>query len=84
MEMQMQGVEGNGHERQVWIATGHVITTTIWSGVLALPWTVTQLDWIIGPIALFSFAAISYYTSLSLQIAIDALIEVMEFEILLT
>ncbi|KAL5704121.1 hypothetical protein ACHQM5_022594 [Ranunculus cassubicifolius] len=67
MEMQIQGVEKgeNYHERKgtVWTATAHVITATIGSGVLALAWSVAQLGWIIGPIALFAFAAITYYTS---------------------
>ncbi|KAL5704122.1 hypothetical protein ACHQM5_022595 [Ranunculus cassubicifolius] len=67
MEMQIQGVvkEEDSHERQgtVWTATAHVITATVGSGVLALAWSVAQLGWIIGPIALFAFAAITYYTS---------------------
>ncbi|KAL5712079.1 hypothetical protein ACHQM5_014284 [Ranunculus cassubicifolius] len=67
MEMQIQGVEKvedtHGRQGTVWTATAHVITATIGSGVLALAWSVAQLGWIIGPIALFSFAAITYYTS---------------------
>ncbi|KAL5704125.1 hypothetical protein ACHQM5_022597 [Ranunculus cassubicifolius] len=70
MEMQIQSVEKkeNSHGRQgtVWTATAHVITATIGSGVLALSWSVAQLGWIIGPIALFSFSAITYYTSILL------------------
>ncbi|KAL5712076.1 hypothetical protein ACHQM5_014281 [Ranunculus cassubicifolius] len=67
MEVQIQGVEkeedSHGRQGTVWTATAHIITATIGSGVLVLAWSVAQLGWIIGPIALFSFASITYYTS---------------------
>lgn len=33
------------------------------SGVLALPWSVAQLGWTAGPLALIGFSFITYYTS---------------------
>lgn len=50
----------------VWTATTHAITAVIGSGVLALPWSVAQLGWIIGPIALIACAYVTYYTAILL------------------
>uniref|UniRef100_A0A0E0GGP4 Amino acid transporter transmembrane domain-containing protein n=1 Tax=Oryza nivara TaxID=4536 RepID=A0A0E0GGP4_ORYNI len=35
----------------------------IGSGVLALAWSVAQLGWVAGPLALAGFACVTYYTS---------------------
>ncbi|KAF6167078.1 hypothetical protein GIB67_041333 [Kingdonia uniflora] len=51
----------------VWTATAHAITAVIGSGVLALPWSVAQMGWIFGPLALVTFALITYYTALLLS-----------------
>ncbi|KAJ3671595.1 hypothetical protein LUZ60_007674 [Juncus effusus] len=53
------------HERQgtVWTATAHIVAAVIGSGVLALAWTVAQLGWFIGPLALLGFSSVTYYTS---------------------
>ncbi|KAK9095884.1 hypothetical protein Sjap_021381 [Stephania japonica] len=61
--------EDDGHIRTgtVWTATAHAVTAVIGSGVLALPWSVAQMGWIFGPIALAIFAFITYYTSLLLS-----------------
>jgi hypothetical protein len=47
----------------VWTATAHIVTAVIGSGVLALPWSVAQLGWVAGPLALAGFACVTYYTS---------------------
>ncbi|OVA15322.1 Amino acid transporter [Macleaya cordata] len=58
-------IEDDGHQREgtVWTATAHCITAVIGSGILALSWSVAQLGWVVGPIALLVFAAITYYAS---------------------
>jgi amino acid permease len=45
----------------------HAITAIIGSGVLAVPWSVAQMGWILGPITLVGFAYITYYTSVLLS-----------------
>ncbi|MQL75792.1 hypothetical protein Taro_008176 [Colocasia esculenta] len=50
----------------VWTATTHAITAVIGSGVLALPWSVAQMGWVIGPLALIACALVTYYTALLL------------------
>jgi amino acid permease len=47
----------------VWTAVAHIVTAVIGSGVLALAWSVAQLGWIAGPLALSAFAIVTYYTS---------------------
>jgi amino acid permease len=47
----------------VWTATAHIVTAVIGSGVLALAWSVAQLGWVAGPLALAGFACVTYYTS---------------------
>jgi amino acid permease len=39
------------------------VTAVIGSGVLALAWSVAQLGWVAGPLALAGFACVTYYTS---------------------
>lgn len=39
------------------------MTAVIGSGVLALAWSVAQLGWVAGPLALAGFACVTYYTS---------------------
>ncbi|XP_062208682.1 amino acid permease 3-like isoform X2 [Phragmites australis] len=51
----------------VWTATTHAITAVIGSGVLALPWSVAQMGWVLGPIVLIGCAYITYYTALLLS-----------------
>ncbi|WOL17905.1 amino acid permease 8 [Canna indica] len=58
--------DGRTRTGTVWTATAHVITAVIGSGVLALPWSVAQMGWIIGPIALIAFAYVTYYTAILL------------------
>ncbi|KAG5123895.1 hypothetical protein JHK82_030632 [Glycine max] len=46
-----------------WMATAHIITAVIGSGVLSLAWAVAQLGWVAGPIVMFLFAVVNLYTS---------------------
>ncbi|KAF8411991.1 hypothetical protein HHK36_004550 [Tetracentron sinense] len=61
--------DGDGHTRTgtVWTATAHAVAAVIGSGVLALPWSVAQMGWIFGPLALVSFALVTYYTGILLS-----------------
>ncbi|KAF9589446.1 hypothetical protein IFM89_023764 [Coptis chinensis] len=61
--MELQGDDGRIRTGTVWTATAHAITATIGSGVLALPWSVAQLGWIIGPFVLIFFSFVTYYTA---------------------
>jgi hypothetical protein len=50
-----------------WItAAAHVITAVIGSGVLSLAWALSTMGWIAGPLILFAFAFVTWYTSLLL------------------
>ncbi|CAM8937093.1 unnamed protein product [Rhodiola kirilowii] len=70
--MEMTKMESGRHEEEhtrtgtLWSGTAHAITATIGSGILALPWSVAQLGWIVGPISLACFAVITYYTAILL------------------
>ncbi|KAK3162636.1 hypothetical protein QOZ80_1BG0091820 [Eleusine coracana subsp. coracana] len=59
--------DGRVRTGTVWTATTHAITAIIGSGVLALPWSVAQMGWVLGPIALVGCAYITYYTSVLLS-----------------
>ncbi|CAK8565825.1 unnamed protein product [Lathyrus sativus] len=48
-------------------AVAHIITAVIGSGVLSLAWSIAQLGWIGGPIALLSCAAATYISSFLLS-----------------
>ncbi|KAJ4965164.1 hypothetical protein NE237_017013 [Protea cynaroides] len=50
----------------VWTASAHIITAVIGSGVLSLAWAIAQLGWIAGPIVMFLFSFVTYYTSVLL------------------
>ncbi|RWR84739.1 amino acid permease 3 [Cinnamomum micranthum f. kanehirae] len=47
----------------IWTASAHIITAVIGSGVLSLAWAIAQLGWIAGPIVMFMFSFVIYYTS---------------------
>ncbi|KAF3321701.1 amino acid permease 6-like protein [Carex littledalei] len=61
----VEGGANGDQEKQgtVWSASAHIVAAVVGSGVLALAWTVAQLGWVIGPIALFGFSCVTYYTS---------------------
>ncbi|CAL5202421.1 unnamed protein product [Lathyrus oleraceus] len=48
-------------------AVAHIITAVIGSGVLSLAWSIAQLGWIGGPIALISCAMATYISSFLLS-----------------
>ncbi|KAJ7963491.1 Amino acid permease [Quillaja saponaria] len=43
----------------VWTAVAHIVTGVIGSGVLSLAWSIAQLGWIAGPLAMVIFASIT-------------------------
>ncbi|KAJ7960999.1 Amino acid permease [Quillaja saponaria] len=43
----------------VWTAVAHIVTGVIGSGVLSLAWSIAQLGWIAGPLAMIIFASIT-------------------------
>ncbi|XP_061945005.1 amino acid permease 8-like [Populus nigra] len=45
----------------LWTATAHAFTAVVGAGILALPWSVAQLGWILGPFVLVLFAIVTYY-----------------------
>ncbi|XP_048227148.1 amino acid permease 1 isoform X1 [Ricinus communis] len=47
-------------------ATAHAFTAVVGAGILALPWSVAQLGWILGSFVLVTFAIITYYTAILL------------------
>uniref|UniRef100_A0A0D6R375 Amino acid transporter transmembrane domain-containing protein n=1 Tax=Araucaria cunninghamii TaxID=56994 RepID=A0A0D6R375_ARACU len=47
----------------LWTATAHIITAVIGAGVLSLAWSVAQLGWIAGPVAMIVFAITTLYSS---------------------
>ncbi|XP_010928207.1 probable amino acid permease 7 [Elaeis guineensis] len=47
----------------VWTAAAHIITAVIGSGVLSLAWSVAQLGWVAGPIAMVFFASVTMIQS---------------------
>ncbi|GJX77467.1 probable amino acid permease 7 [Tanacetum coccineum] len=51
----------------LWTTVAHIITAVIGSGVLSLAWSTAQLGWIGGPIALISFAFVTYISSILLS-----------------
>ncbi|MBA0783141.1 hypothetical protein Gotri_000909, partial [Gossypium trilobum] len=46
-----------------WTASAHIITAVIGAGVLSLARATAQLGWIAGPVVMFMFSFITYYTS---------------------
>ncbi|KAH1032408.1 hypothetical protein J1N35_044582 [Gossypium stocksii] len=43
----------------VWTAVAHIITGVIGAGVLSLAWSMAQLGWIAGPLAMVLFASVT-------------------------
>ncbi|KAL5845888.1 hypothetical protein ACOSQ3_009412 [Xanthoceras sorbifolium] len=55
--------DGRMRTGTLWTGVAHAFTATIGSGILALPWCVAQLGWILGLFVLASFAVITFYTA---------------------
>ncbi|KAL5548835.1 hypothetical protein UlMin_004066 [Ulmus minor] len=47
----------------MWTAISHIITGVIGSGVLSLSWSMAQLGWIGGPLAMLAFAVTTLFSS---------------------
>ncbi|KAB5529885.1 hypothetical protein DKX38_019966 [Salix brachista] len=45
----------------LWTAIAHAFTAVVGAGILALPWSVAQLGWILGPFVVVVFAIVTYY-----------------------
>nr|XP_027066030.1 amino acid permease 6-like [Coffea arabica] len=59
-------MDDDGHPKRTgtfYTASAHIITTVVGSGVLSLPWAISQLGWIAGPMALISFSVITLFAS---------------------
>ncbi|KAK7280234.1 hypothetical protein RJT34_25296 [Clitoria ternatea] len=69
MELQIRNSskhDDDGHLKRTgtWvIASAHIVTAVIGSGVLSLAWAVAQLGWIAGPAILLIFSVITLFTS---------------------
>ncbi|KAM7492811.1 hypothetical protein LguiA_035732 [Lonicera macranthoides] len=50
----------------VWTAMAHIITGVIGAGVLSLAWSMSQLGWVAGPVAMVVFAAITLLSTVLL------------------
>lgn len=60
-------LDDDGHPRRtgnLWTCVAHIITGVIGAGVLALSWSVAQLGWVAGPVAMLCFAAVTYVSAL--------------------
>ena len=51
----------------VWTAVAHIVTGVIGSGVLSLAWSIAQLGWVGGPMAMFLFASVTLLSSFLLS-----------------
>ncbi|XP_015059567.1 amino acid permease 6-like [Solanum pennellii] len=61
-----RNIDDDGREKRtgtVLTASAHIITAVIGSGVLSLAWAMAQLGWVAGPVILFLFSFITYFTS---------------------
>lgn len=54
------GIKRSGN---TWTATGHILTAVLGSGVLALPYAMASLGWILGAICFVLFAWITLFTA---------------------
>ncbi|KAJ1393021.1 Amino acid transporter, transmembrane domain [Sesbania bispinosa] len=51
----------------VWTAVAHIVTGVIGSGVLSLAWSIAQVGWIAGPLAILLFASITLLSAFLLS-----------------
>ncbi|XP_049414872.1 amino acid permease 5-like [Solanum stenotomum] len=47
----------------IWTAAAHIITGVIGAGVLSLSWSIAQLGWIAGPLAILFFAVVMLFAT---------------------
>lgn len=62
-EASCQDDDGQLRTGTLWTCIAHIITAVIGSGVLSLAWSTAQLGWIAGPVAMLSFAVVTYVSS---------------------
>ncbi|BAF16052.2 Os04g0659800 [Oryza sativa Japonica Group] len=63
-------LDDDGHPQRtgnLWTCVAHIITAVIGCGVLALSWSVAQLGWVAGPIAMVCFAFVTYISAFLLS-----------------
>ncbi|CAD6261911.1 unnamed protein product [Miscanthus lutarioriparius] len=63
-------LDDDGHAARtgnLWTCFAHIITAIIGAGVLALSWSVAQLGWVGGPVAMLCFAFVTYLSALLLS-----------------
>ncbi|KAK7320292.1 hypothetical protein VNO77_29628 [Canavalia gladiata] len=60
--------ESQGFKRTgtVWTAVAHIVTGVIGSGVLSVPWSIAQLGWFAGPLAIVLVASTTLFSSVLL------------------
>ncbi|KAJ6301403.1 hypothetical protein OIU77_015665 [Salix suchowensis] len=54
--------DGRARTGTLWSCIAHIITAVIGSGVLSLAWSVAQLGWIAGPVAMLCFSIVTYFS----------------------
>ncbi|CAD6259207.1 unnamed protein product [Miscanthus lutarioriparius] len=63
-------LDDDGHAARtgnLWTCFAHIITAIIGCGVLALSWSVAQLGWVGGPVAMLCFAFVTYLSAFLLS-----------------
>ncbi|RCV15005.1 hypothetical protein SEVIR_3G025400v4 [Setaria viridis] len=63
-------LDDDGHTPRtgnLWTCFAHIITAVIGCGVLALSWSVAQLGWVGGPVAMVCFAFVTYISAFLLS-----------------
>ncbi|TVU16429.1 hypothetical protein EJB05_39991 [Eragrostis curvula] len=63
-------LDDDGHAPRtgnLWTCVAHIITAVIGCGVLALSWSVAQLGWVGGPVAMVCFAFVTYVSAFLLS-----------------
>ncbi|XP_042449434.1 probable amino acid permease 7 isoform X2 [Zingiber officinale] len=58
-----QDERGKKRTGTLWTAIAHIITAVIGAGVLSLAWSIAQLGWVAGPVAMLLFAAVTLFQS---------------------
>lgn len=47
----------------MWTASAHIINAVIGTGVLSLPWAMSQMGWVLGVTCIFVFSGVTLYAS---------------------
>lgn len=68
--LQTQYADNSYHVKRtgtVWTAVAHIVTGVIGSGVLSLAWSIAQIGWIAGPLAIILFASVTLLSAFLLS-----------------